>query len=318
MLYFLAGAVVAAVWSSSARRFVFSLHGLTMLFVAAIVFAPNVAWNASHGFPTVAHTAANADWGRSHYSVVGLAFFALGQFGVFGPFLMAAWIAALWRLARESQRSETDLILAAFSLPPLVLILIQAFVAGANANWAATAYVAATPLAVAELIHWWKARALWASLIINGAVLVALWIFLVMPQLAESIGLGNVFKREQGWRELGAEVVRVSRSAAFAAIAADNRSIAAELLYYARPRRTAMRVWSRDLNIRDHFEMTMRLERGADRVLLVLEPLTAQRVLATFDSSVLLKRLAIPVGGHHQRITELYDARQYRGPQPAS
>jgi hypothetical protein len=64
--------------------------------------------------------------------------------------------------------------------------------------------------------------------------------------------------------------------------------------------------------------MTMRLERGADRVLLVLEPLTAQRVLATFDSSVLLKRLAIPVGGHHQRITELYDARQYRGPQPAS
>jgi 4-amino-4-deoxy-L-arabinose transferase-like glycosyltransferase len=318
MLYFIAGAIVAAIWSSAARRYVFSLHGLTMLSVGVIVFAPNIAWNALHGFPTVTHTAANADWGRSHQSIASLASFALGQFGVFGPLLMAGWIAGLWRLARQSPRRETDLILAAFSLPPLLLILFQAFLAGANANWAATAYVAATPLAVAELARWWKARALWASLLINGAVLVALWVFLAVPQVAENVGLGNVFKREQGWRQLGAEVARISRSAPFTAIAADNRSITAELLYYARPRGAPMRVWSRDVNIRDHFEMTMRLETGADRVLLVLEPPTAQRVLATFDSFVPLHRIAIPVGGHHQRVTQLYDAHQYRGPQPGS
>jgi hypothetical protein len=317
MLYFLAGAAVAAVCSPSARRYVRSTRGLLMLFIGVIVFAPNIVWNALHGFPTVAHTAANADWGRSHYSVAGLASFALGQFGVVGPIVMAGWVAALWRLARTSERDEANLILAAFSVSPLGLILIQAFVAGANANWAAAAYVAATPLAVAEVVHWWKARALWASYVINGAVLVALGVFLVWPDIAESIGVGNVFKREEGWRQLGAEVARASRTAAFDAIAADNRSIAAELLYYARPRGAPMRVWSRDLNIRDHFEMTMRLERGAGRVLLVLEPPTAERVLATFDSSVLVRRITIPVGGHHQRVTVLYDARHYRGPQTA-
>ena len=289
-----------------------------MLLVGAILFLPNIVWNALHGFPTIAHTATNADWGRSHASVAALATFALGQFGVFGPILMAGWMAALWRLARDADRSERELVLAAFSLPPLLLIFIQAFVAGANANWAATAYVAATPLAVTELVRWWRARPIWASFAVNGAVLAVLWALLVKPELADSIGLGNAFKREEGWRQLGAEVADASRTAPYDAIAADNRSIAAELLYYARPRQAPLRVWSRDLIIRDHFEMTMRLAAGAKRVLLVLEPATGKRVLATFDSSAPIKTVAIPIGGHHQRVTVLYDAYHYRGPQLVS
>jgi hypothetical protein len=76
-----------------------------------------------------------------------------------------------------------------------------------------------------------------------------------------------------------------------------------------------MRVWSRDRNIKDHFEMTIRLEPGAKRVLLAIEPARAQRVLATFDSTKLLKSIRTPVGGHHERIVQLYDARDYAGPQ---
>jgi hypothetical protein len=315
MLYFLAGAAIAALWSPSARRYLVSTRGLLMLLVGVIVFTPNIVWNALHGFPTIAHTAANADWGRTRYSIAGLGAFALGQFGVFGPLLMAGWLAALWRLARRADRGEANLMMAAFSLPPLLLILVQAFLAGANANWAATAYVAATPLAIAELARWWKVRAIWASFVVNGTVLAVLWIVLVRPEFADSIGLGNAFKREEGWRLLGAEVTALSRAAPYDAIVADNRSIAAELLYYARPRRSPMRVWSRDLNIRDHFEMTIRLEAGTTRVLLVLEPSAAPRVLATFDSAVRLKTVAIPIGGHHQRVMALYDARHYRGPQ---
>lgn len=318
MLYFLAGAVIAVMWSSSARRYVLSARGLAIIVVAVVIFSPNIIWNALHGFPTVTHTAANADWDRSRYSFGGLAAFALGQFGVFGPFLMAGWIGALWRLARSANRNEGELMLAAFSLPPLLLILVQAFVAGANANWAATAYVASTPLAVAELARWWNAQALRASFVLNGVVLTLLWVLLVRPTIADGIGLGNAFKREEGWRALGAEVASQSRTASYDAIAADNRSIAAELLYYARPRRVPMRVWSRDLKIKDHFEMTMRLGAGTGRVLLVLEPASANRVLATFDSSMPVKTVTTSIGGHHQRIVTLYDARHYRGPQVPS
>ncbi|MGH6878297.1 MAG: hypothetical protein ACREHV_13125, partial [Rhizomicrobium sp.] len=190
-----------------------------------------------------------------------------------------------------------------------------AFVAGANANWAAAAYVAATPLAVAELVRWWRARALWASYIVNGAAMLVLWVVLVQPTIAGAIGAGNAFKREEGWRQLGMDVARAAGAARYNSIAGDNRSIVAELLYYARPRTVPIRMWARNLEIKDHFEMTLRLKPGARRVLLVIEPSSAARVLASFDSVTPLNDIAIAVGGSHARRIDLYDARDYRGPQ---
>ncbi|HEX4078235.1 MAG TPA: glycosyltransferase family 39 protein [Rhizomicrobium sp.] len=324
MLYFLAGAGLAAAFAPDARRLVAGWRGLVILAIALLLLVPNIVWNAQHGFPTVAHTEANADWARSRYSLASAAGFLIGQLGVFGPILMMGLVAAFWRLATATARAAPELILAAFCLPPLFLILIQSFVAGANANWAAAAYIAATPLAVAELIRWWRGRVLWASFVVNGTVMLVLWIVLVWPAAADAIAAGNAFKREEGWRQLGADVARAASAADYDFIAADNRSIVAELLYYARPCSVPVRAWARDFNIRDHFEMTMRLERGARRVLVAVEPGAAGRVLATFDSARAVKHLSIGVGGGHARTIDLYDARYYRGPrgtdraQPAS
>jgi 4-amino-4-deoxy-L-arabinose transferase-like glycosyltransferase len=316
MLYFPLGALIAALGARQARRVVLGPCGLAILGIGLLLLVPNFAWNASHGFPTVAHTQANADWARSRYSIGAAAGFVIGQFGVFGPLLMAGLIGAWLRLARQTARREPDLILAAFSLPPLVLILIQSFVAGANANWAATAFIAATPLAVAELARWWRSRALWASFAVNGAAMLALWVALVRPDVADAVGAGNAFKREEGWRALGAEIAQSAQLEPYAAIVSDNRSVTAELLYYVRPRSIPVRMWARDLTVRDHFEMTLRLARGATRVLLAIPPQADGLVLATFDSAKLIRTVVVPIGGSHMRAIGLFDARNYRGPQP--
>jgi len=47
----------------------------------------------------------------------------------------------------------------------------------------------------------------------------------------------------------------------------------------------------------------------------VLAPDEAGPVLRTFDSVKLVNTVAIPIGGHHVRVTQLYDAIDYRGPQ---
>jgi hypothetical protein len=57
---------------------------------------------------------------------------------------------------------------------------------------------------------------------------------------------------------------------------------------------------------------------GAPRVLLVLEPVSVSRVIATFDSARLLRAVPIPVGGAHIRAIDLYDGRNYRGPSSAT
>ncbi len=308
MAYFFLGAAIAAFVSADARRLVLSTRGLAILALGLLLLVPNVLWNAHHGFPTVAHTSHNADWNHARYSLASVAAFLGGQFGVFGPIMMAGLLLALFRLKSANAR-----LLAGFSLPVLALIAVQSFISEANANWAAVAYVAATPLAVAALLQLWQARALWASLAFDGAVMALLWIIAISPAFADRIGQGNAFKRQEGWRELGQAVI--AQAAPYEAIAAANRSTMAELTYYARPRTIPLRMWDRDAHDDDHFQMTMRLTRPAHRVLLVIGGDETGEVLPTFDSVSRIKAVTIPVGGHRTRTTLLYDARDYRGPQ---
>ena len=315
MFYLLLCAGIAAIVSKDARRVVLSGRGAAILVIGLLLLLPNVLWNAAHHFPTVAHTEHNADWSAAKFKLSEALSFIGGQFGVFGPLLMIGLLLAFWKLARGPQRPAKDLVLLAFCAPPLVLIVIQSFIAEANANWAATAYVAATPLAVAALMRVWQSRLLWISFALDGLVMVVLWLILLSPPFADTIGVGNAFKRMEGWRHLGAAVAERADSGHYAIISAANRSIMAELLYYAAPRTAFVRMWDKDLHDDDHFQMTLRLTPPAHRVLMVLSPQEAPFVLQSFDSNTLLDTVTIPIGGHRLRVTQLYDARDYRGPQ---
>ncbi|HUO91397.1 MAG TPA: glycosyltransferase family 39 protein [Rhizomicrobium sp.] len=314
MLFFLAGAVLAVLMSRDVRRFVVGWGGVVAAVMAILIAAPNAAWNVAHHFATLEHTATNADWMRAQISPAHLVEFLAGQFGVFGPILMAAWLAALWRLTRRT-RTREEVALAAFSVAPLALITIQAFVADANANWAATAFVAAVPLAIAELLEHWPRLVLWASFALHGALLALLSAVLVWPVAADRLGLGNVFKRQEGWRFLAEAVSGEFAHGEYGAIATDNRSVTAELLYYLHPHGLPVRIWDPDRDSHNHFDMTMRLSSPAPRTLLVVEPENEAEVLATFESKRLVEHVDAPVGGRHIRRLDLYDAAGYSGPQ---
>lgn len=315
MLYFVGGAILAAVFVPKLRPIVLGLRGLAILAIGFLIFSPNLFWNWQHHFPTVAHTEANANWGHARFSAIGALNWFGGQFGVFGPLTMIGYGMALWRFVRTKPREDGAVILAAISLPPLVTILCQSFISDANANWAATAYVAAVPLAVAWLLSVWKGRLLWVSLALGAVMMAGLSIIYVSPPFATKVGVGNAFKRQQGWSQLGDAVVAAAKEAPYDAIAVANRSVVAELTYYARARTVPLKVWDNDLHDDDHFQMTMRLPAGTGRVLLVLDPRDARPILQSFDSVSRLKTLVIGIGGHRERVSEFYDAHFYRGPQ---
>ncbi|HTW36015.1 MAG TPA: glycosyltransferase family 39 protein [Rhizomicrobium sp.] len=314
MLFFAVSAPLAAFAKPEIRKFVLGRGGLLAAAVAGVIVAPNIVWNTSHHFATLAHTETNADWMRARFSLLHLAEFLAGQFGVFGPVLMAAWLAALWRLGRGGARTTEEAALVAFSAVPLLLIAAQSFVAEANANWAATAFVAAVPLALDQILRFWPRPALPASFALHGLVLALLWLVLIWPPAAERLGVGNVFKRQEGWRALAGVVSGEFAHGGYSAIATDNRSVTAELLYYLRPRGLPVRIWDPDLANHNHFEMTMRLTAPAPHTLLVVEPENETQVLSTFESKRLVTRVAAPVGGRHVRVMDLYEASFYRGP----
>ena len=316
MAYFVAGALVAALVSPGARRLVWSWRGLAIVLLGLLLLAPNIAWNAARDFPTVGQAATNAAWGHAHFNILGALRFVASQFGVFGPVLMVGFLVALWRLARGPKRVEADLVLAAFALPPIVIMAVQGFISHANANWAATAYVAATPLAVAVLLATARRWALWLSFIVDGLPMVVLWLALAWPTAGDAMGLANVLKRERGWRELCTAITSVARAGHFDAIVSANRSLTAEMTYYGRPLPMPLRMWDGTTQVADHFQMTMRFKSRTARVLLALLPEQADVVPPTFESARRIGTISIPRGGHHPQVVLLYDARGFKGPTP--
>ncbi|HWU26709.1 MAG TPA: glycosyltransferase family 39 protein [Rhizomicrobium sp.] len=317
MFFFVVGAMGAAVLHAGVRQLIFSRYGLATACIAAVVVAPNIAWNASHAFTTLAHLGSNADWLHAQFSIAQLLRFIGSQFGVFGPVLSAAAIVAFWHCLRRGPDTAATAILCTMSAAPLVLIALQALVAGAKANWAAAAYIAALPLALDQILARWPRLALWTSFALHGAVLVLLWVVLILPPVADRLGIGNVFKRQQGWRELAEAVSDALSHGSYDVVASENRSVTAELLYYLRTPRPPIRIWAPDTANRNHFEMTVRLTGGARHVLLVLLPEDASLVAKTFESVRPVTLLSMPDNRRHRRVLGLYDAHFYRGPAAA-
>ncbi len=89
-----------AYWLISALLFLLARRGerrhvprfLAAVLLALLIYAPNFAWNALHGFVSYHHTADNAALAGPLFHPVSLAAFIASQFAVFGPLLFAALI----------------------------------------------------------------------------------------------------------------------------------------------------------------------------------------------------------------------------------
>ena len=210
----------------------------------AVVWGPNLAWNALHGFQTVAHTAADADLGRQARAersadLLRPAAFLFQQLGVFGPapFAALAVAAAAWAGRRLDAAGRLLLWLTA---PALVVVTLEAAAARANANWAGAAYAPGALLAARIALvggRRWRA-AMTTSLGVQAVVAVAFSVAMVAPALVDAAGLGSSLKRARGWRaaEATARAWRdeAARSGPVTAVAVDDRFLFNAFAYYGR------------------------------------------------------------------------------------
>ena len=250
-LYTLAGLVLHAVVDPDVRRRWRGGALALAIGLLLLTLAPNLAWNMAHGFETVAHTAADADWGEDAGAAAGRAHavrhfdpsratgFLLDQFAVFGPIPFTALIAAAAATLRSGRRCRdeagqamrrADVLLLSLAAPPLVIVFVQALITRANANWAAAAYA---PGAI--LVAGWLARArapgtartrgtpatlgaalgvLWVSVASEALLGAVFFAAAVSPALADRLHLANSFKRARGWAQSAALVSSQLRAAA--------------------------------------------------------------------------------------------------------
>ena len=319
-LYVAAGLLIhAAVDAEGRRRLWTPARAAAAAAAFLLVLSPNLAWNALHGFQTVAHTAADADLGEEAKAggvhLAGAAGFLLAQFGVFGPAPFAALLAAgvLWARRRAPAEERWLLHLTA---PALAVVLVEALAARANANWAGAAYASGALLA-ARAPAWGRrwAVALRTSLGAQAGLAAVFVLALVRPALVEAVGLGNSLKRAQGWAAT-AQAARRWRDAAQAggpvtALAVDDRFAFNALSYYGRtwvaaPGAPPLRMWVRERRPRNQAETTAPLTPGLGARVAFMSTTYPRETRADFRRLGPQAEVRTPLGGGRTRTLSLF------------
>lgn len=222
-----------------------------MLAAVAVVIAPNVAWNLANDLTTLSHTADNAGWVREGAVVrpLSLLRFWAEQFVVVGPVVAGAF---LWRM-RFARGGERALI--AIALPPLVIVSVQAFLGGANANWAVAGWLTGVLVAFAAMPKGWAV----AAVAVNAVVAVALPVLTIFPQVA--VGERPLLERYIGRADLSRQVLEVAATEGLPVVA-DRRDVLADLFYVGREAGVAILARPYAGRPRNFYEQTRMMPAG--------------------------------------------------------
>ncbi|MFP3942383.1 MAG: ArnT family glycosyltransferase [Alphaproteobacteria bacterium] len=316
MSYFLIGAALFMLFDARARARAVSLQMAAVALIAAAIFAPNVWWNLSNDFATVSHTAANANWtARDLFNPDKLLKFLADQLLVFGPVLFAAligWLLTVRTRLKESPSFRQDLYLLCFTLPPLLIVAGQAFISRANANWAVTAYVAATVLVTAWLLRARRRLLLQISIGLHAVFGALIWALVLAPETGQSaLGLdARPIRDMTGW-DTAAEKISAHLHAdgtPYTAILTDNRFVHASLAYYMRKEDVPLKAWDPDGVPDDHFQMVAPFGPSDDgKVLLVSRRGRTPKLLDHFEHVRFIDAMVLDIGRSRTRTLRLYE-----------
>jgi 4-amino-4-deoxy-L-arabinose transferase-like glycosyltransferase len=314
MAYFVVAAALHAIWSRDAQGFWLSRRGLIAIAVTLLCLAPNLVWNAANGWATFGHTAANAAWNDAATDTEGAPAWIGAQFGVFGPILM---LALLWRLAllRRRPADQMERLLLCFTCTPLLIVLVQAIIARAHANWAAPAYVAGSVWVVRWLLAIGRVRIVGVSLALNlavGLLFDAYAAGLAPTPLPKVLDAPFAFRR--GWSSLAHDVRTRSLEMPDATILTVDRKTMAALTYYLRDFPAPLAIVPAGATPGNQFEMTNPVDRTTGAHGLLVLPYDGDSpVLQRFERAQLVGRLQMRVGTGRQRVYRFFDVSGFKG-----
>jgi 4-amino-4-deoxy-L-arabinose transferase-like glycosyltransferase len=270
------------------------------LLIASLLFAPNLFWNAQHGFPTLGHTQEISQLDRAGLHPLRLIEFVLGQWIVGGPLLIImgslslAGVFGKIRLvaptAIETRLSEVDAISLHqwFAFPLLLIACAEATLSRAQPNWALPAYVSLTILLVTVTLRQRGLRTLVSAIALNLFILAG---FVHWPSLRQAIGLqagarGDLFARFYGWPEFAHRLE--SKLEPDMLLVNDERGSLALLAYELRLPMNRIASWNPEGRHADHWSRFLDLSAVARPQ---TERATSQRYLivsATLDPNDLM------------------------------
>ena len=273
--------------------------------LAALVFAPNLIWNAQNGWPTLGHTAqisgleGGLNGGQHGLNWKSFGDFIAGQLGILGPVLFIAWLVQL-AAVRGWIKDERYRLLACFALPFLGAITAQSLIGRANANWAAMAYVGGTIFVVARLVETQRIKLLVAALALNLIVTVVAYHFDALARVAgiELTAKRDVLnKRVRGWRKYGEALAARQAANPDSILLGDGRDLIAEARFYAGSAGRGMLKWNPAHLADDYYAMSTTLAglEGRDFVFVSRNAALPDSMRGRFETSTEIEPIQIAI-----------------------
>ena len=323
MGYFLLCAVLHALFTGNVRWWLGSRALLISLITGLAILTPNLAWNIESGWVTFVHVLENtntvAGEGAAaglvdHFRADKLAEFVGSQFGVFGPIVFAVY---LWRVARafRVRPSDAERFLLFFSLPILAVVTVQAFLSRANANWAATAYPAATLLVAGVAVEIGRRALLSISVGLHlAAALVLSVFFLDLPGVSPPLK-SDPLRKLRAWDAVAADVIPLLEAEPDRILLAEDRIVMAELHYTLRDTPYRPLMWNYDADADNHYELAEAYTPASvDRALVVTLWDNPFPLLDRYRTVEALPPLRIPIGAGRERVVYRFKIEGWVGP----
>ncbi|MCC7260012.1 MAG: glycosyltransferase family 39 protein [Alphaproteobacteria bacterium] len=283
--------------------------------LAGLFYLPNFLWNLDNGFVSYLHTRDNANLSGPLFHPEEMLNFVGAQFLVFGPLLFGTLLWVTARI-RELWKNEKPRLLFSFLLPFFAVILSISLLSRAHANWAAPMYISATILVVAWLVEAKKTWVIHASIILHLLLAGGLYNYHALARMAgiELSYSQDPFRRIEGWRALAEAMAPVRNAHPGTTLLVDNRTMAAEMLYYATPKPVEVVKWNADGVIEDHYELTTHMEgREGQDFLYPTQEKNPTEILSRFASATKVATIRIPITHDYTREHDVYFLQSFKG-----
>ena len=235
-----------------------------------VVASPNILWNLMNELATVRHLGDNANLDRQSYSLGNALGFLGAQFATAGPLAFALMFGVL----RVPQGDAVHRLLLCLSVPVIAVIMVQAFLSEANANWA----LAAMPALVIWLARWLASGTTSLRHRLGlGATGLNLGVAAVLLAVTAAGTLGPLtpesdpLRRLRGWQELATDTSNTLREHDATTVIADRRASAALLSWHFHGRGIEVLVHDADGVPTNHFEQNLAWKAQTGRRLVMLD-----------------------------------------------
>ncbi len=255
-----------------------------------LVLAPNILWNFNNAWITLSHTSDNVNLKNLYLNLYEPIKFLLSQIIMVGPFLFIFFVFFLknFRLDYENK------FLLIFSLPIILIVLLESFLVRANANWAAPALISFF-IIFFRLVK--KDYFLKINFIFN--YLVAVFLFFLILSSSEN----KLFDRITGIEEFSNNLYSIIKNKD---IVVSDRIIFSNISYQLRNKKNKILMPHNTNNpVTNHFQMSSPLSTERKNEFFFLGDLNDISYLSHKHKGRLIKKFDVPFSSQELQLYEI-------------